>query len=114
MIIVEIESGKIAHDFGEQAVVPDRLVFSPDGKQLASLVDRKLQRFDLNTGIRLPSAPGEKLIQSIAAIQFTPDGKTLAIANKEMIYICDATTGEERRRIPFRAFSPRARKSRRG
>jgi len=98
LILVEIESGKITRDFGEQSAAPERLVFSPDGKQLASLSAGKLDRFDVNTGKRLPQVDGEKF----NAIQFAPHGNTVAIADGKTIRICNATSGVERFRVSCR------------
>jgi WD40 repeat protein len=96
LILVEIESGKIVRDFGAQAVPPERLMFSPDGKQLTSLVADKLHRWEVNTGKKLASLNAVER----AAIQFAPDGKTLAVADGSVLRLLDANTADERVRIP--------------
>lgn len=103
LILVEIESGKIARDFGEQSVLPKRLMFSPDSKQLASLVSDKLERWDVSTGKKLSPVNAVEH----AAIQFAPDGKTLGVADGNGLRFYEATTGEERCRIPCQASANR-------
>ena len=96
LILVEIESGKVARDFGECSVLPRRLVFSPDGKQLTALVAGKLERWEVKTGNKL--SPLNALDNAV--IQFAPDGKTLAVADGNVLRLHDATTTEVRCRIP--------------
>ncbi len=96
LVLVEIESGKVVRDFGEQAVPPRRLLFSPDGKQLASLGSDRLERWEVSAGKRLPPVSAGET----AAVQFSPDGKTLAVADGSALRLYEAATGAERRRIP--------------
>jgi WD40 repeat protein len=96
LMLVELESGKILRDIGEQPVLPQRLMFSPNGKQLTSLVSDRLERWEVSTGKKLAPLNGVKN----AAIQFAPDGKTLAVADGSVLRFLDATTAEERWRIP--------------
>ena len=103
LILVEIESGKIVRDFGECPVSARRFLFSPDGKQLTSLVSGKLKRWDVNTGKPMP--PLNALEDAI--IQFAPDGKTLAVADADVLRLHDAATAEVRRRIPYIASTSR-------
>ncbi len=86
LILVKIESGKVVRDFGEQSAPPQRLVFSPNGKQLTAVFPDKLERWEVSTGKRLPPVNvGEN-----AAIQFAPDGKTLAVADGKEASLLDA------------------------
>jgi len=96
LILVEIESGKVARDFGECSVLPQRLVFSPDGKQLTALVAGKLERWEVKTGNKLSPLNA----MDHAVIQFAPDGKTLAVADGNVLRLHDAMTTGVRSRIP--------------
>jgi WD40 repeat protein len=105
LILVEIETGKLVRDFGEQAASPERLVFSPDGKQLTALFPDKLERWEVSTGKPLPPVDTRKPL----AVQFSPDGKTLAVVTTNAVRCFDATTGAERYRIPCDASTDRQR-----
>jgi WD40 repeat protein len=96
LILVEIESGKVARDFGECSGLPRRLVFSPDGKQLTALVAGMLERWEVKTGKKLSALNA----MDDAVIQFAPDGKTLAVADGKVLRLHDAMTTEVRCRIP--------------
>ena len=110
LILVEIESGKVARDFGECSVLPRHLVFSPDGNQLTSLVADKLERWEVKTGKKLSPLDA----RDGAVIQFSPDGKTLAVADGNVLRLHDAATTEVRSRIPCPPSAMGRRSRRRG
>lgn len=90
------------------------LVFSPNGKMLATLGnDRRIRLWDFASGqeLRELSAP---IVDNQATLAFSPDGKLLALAsNNARIQLWDLTTGKDLRRfenlqvaISSLAFSP--------
>jgi WD40 repeat protein len=96
LLVAEIESGKIVHDLGEHPNLPVMLLFSPDGKQLLSVAEEKLRRWNTVTGKEQAPIAGK----DIAYALFAPDGNTLGIVNRRGICLYDATSGKERHRLP--------------
>ena len=90
------------------------LTFSPDGSLLASSSKKKGVRFEVWNPVT-----GEDVLILEAgavghAIEFSPNGKLIAVTSREGIQICSASTGEILRTIavekPYRgtiSFSPR-------
>jgi RNA polymerase sigma factor (sigma-70 family) len=74
------------------------LAFSQDGMKLAgaSWGDGRLRLFEVATGKELHAFP--RIGNSIQAIAFTPDGKTVAAA-ADHIHLYDSVSGKERLRI---------------
>lgn len=69
------------------------MVFSPDGKRLASGDGSTVKVWDATTGketLSLKGHPG--LIMSLA---FSPDGKRLASADRSCVKVWDATSSQE-------------------
>lgn len=81
----------------------DRVAFSPDGKQLISTDWLSIRTWETATGKLLKRtplyAPAGQAIPSFVECLLTADGKSLVAAAKDTLYLWDATTGRERRRI---------------
>jgi WD40 repeat protein len=97
LLLVHLESGKVVQDFGEAIGPGSSLVFSPDGKQLVSWVAAKLRRWDVATGKELPPVEGTGNV----TVEFTPDSKTMAVAEARVLRLHEATSGRERWRLPL-------------
>jgi WD40 repeat protein len=94
------------------------LVFSPDGKTLASseteLDQRMLKTFiklsEVETGKEIRRLPGEQ--NQVSGVAFSPDGKTLAYGGGASIRLCEVDSGKEIRQLKgspgshFLVFSP--------
>ena len=66
------------------------VVFSPDGKTLASSGQDKLYLWDIDSGTRKLSITGHT--DGVYSIAFSPDGKTLASGSYEQIRLWDIAT----------------------
>ena len=71
-----------------------KVVFSPDGKIIASKTFRDgiVRLWDVNTGRTLNTLKGDKF--SIYSIAFSPVGKIIASTSSEAVRIWDANTGQ--------------------
>jgi WD40 repeat protein len=79
--------------------MPSLLLFAPDGRRLAVLVDGvTVLLWDVATGRELPNiGVGEN--QAITAIAFSPDGRSLAVdCGEDIPRLYETATGKERRR----------------
>jgi WD40 repeat protein/tRNA A-37 threonylcarbamoyl transferase component Bud32 len=81
------------HDLGHTWEVKD-VVFSPDGKHLASAsADKTVTVWDATTGQEIRTLRGHSSIVQSAA--FSPDGKRLASGSRDEVKVWDAATGQE-------------------
>ncbi len=113
LVVFDLASGNVVHDFGEQVEKTERLFFSPDGKQLATLSTKleKDERYDpgrpASTIQRWDSVSGKKLPAIVLANKglaaYTPDGKALVIAGDGQLRLLDAVSSKEIRRFPVNA-----------
>lgn len=102
----EVEHDRVAREFRDVArtvaslqlleghtKVVGAVVFSPDGKQLASpSVDGTVRLWDTATGATLHTLEGHN--SPVLSIAYTPDGKELAsISRDQMLRIWDTATG---------------------
>jgi RNA polymerase sigma factor (sigma-70 family) len=97
----------------DHSFVTDRVVWSPDGKVLATTggnsMGRQLCLWDAATGRELHDLPAEEAVMAAA---FSPDGKTLAATEPRGAVLWDVVTGKEVARFEARscawavAFSP--------
>src|SRR5262245_48890767 len=73
---------------GEQQARVNAIVVAPDGKLLAVLCVGKVRRWDVKAGKELtlawPASPDAQVPDwhPVVSIAFSPDGKTLAVANR--------------------------------
>jgi WD40 repeat protein len=130
LAILDLESGNIAKDFGNIAQANPKadeenalrdwyflkerrelLLFSPDGRQIVSFAKwqekDQVRRWDVGTGRELPP------IKNLEAdfVQFSPDGKYLAVSDSKAVHLHDATTGKEIRSFPLAAVTIRTEQS---
>ena len=84
------------------------LVFSPDGKTLASngWEDDRLRLWDVDTGKERKAFPEVRRRVQPHSISFSPDGETVASAS-DSIHLYDATTGKDKLRIDQEAVGVR-------
>lgn len=77
----ELESGKDTEPVKGLKVAVQGVVFSPDGKRLATAGgDMVVRVWDLETGKQLAALPSPDRIEAVA---FSPDGKSLAAGSKD-------------------------------
>ncbi|HEY7154650.1 MAG TPA: WD40 repeat domain-containing protein [Gemmataceae bacterium] len=93
---------------GDKSIEPS-LAFSPDGKTLAVIGESSpLSFFDANTGKKLRTSKDPYV--GLHAIQYAPDGKTLAGIERGTLCILDAASGKRLRKFdaaaPGISFSP--------
>ncbi len=77
----ELETGKDTDLVKRLKMAVQAVVFSPDGKQLATAGSDKFVRvWDLDTGMQLAALPSQDRVEAVA---FSPDGKSLAAGSKD-------------------------------
>jgi WD40 repeat protein len=99
LLLAAVEPAQIVRDFGEHPEPPEILFFSPEGKQLVSLSNKKLQRWEVATGKQLPTVD----CAADSFIRFAPDGRTLGLVDGKYLCLHDAASGRELHRVPLDA-----------
>jgi WD40 repeat protein len=110
--LYDVGLGKVVRTLPGRRSYVNRLTFSPDGKLLASLVDKEpIKLWDVGTGKNLQcfnpkSFTGDNSTEFV----FARDGKTLAVATRDgIVHLLNVTKGEEVRQIaPGRGIEPAA------
>jgi WD40 repeat protein/serine/threonine protein kinase len=80
------------------------VAFSPDSRWLASAGGKEADKtgefnvWDMNTGLK--AFPTKTFTWAVRGVQFSPDGRRLATACRELVQVWDAQTGEEQV-LPF-------------
>jgi WD40 repeat protein len=100
--LLEAATGKELRVVGRHPDIVWGVVFSPDGKTLASCARRHgaVRLWDVATGDMVRSYPGHG--GGVSRVQFTPDGKKLVAAGGSFdpsIIVYDAATAKELRRL---------------
>jgi WD40 repeat protein len=92
--VFDMASGRESHTFklGDLGCPP--IVFSPDGKMLASAYQGSLRMWDATTGKELRQLREE--LGPVHSLFFTPDQKTLVVHEFSAVRFWDLTTGQER------------------
>src|SRR5262245_44283904 len=71
----------------------EQVAFSPDGKVLVTVQERRLWLRDAATGKRI-GAPQEFPKRGVAGVAFSPDGKTVLVNDSIHLHRVDAATGK--------------------
>ena len=76
----ELETGADTEPFKRLQMAVQKVVFSPDGNQLATAgADEVVRVWDLDTGKQLAALPSQGRVEAVA---FSPDGESLAVGSK--------------------------------
>jgi WD40 repeat protein len=107
---------KLEHGFQEPKTIAVDISFSPDGKTLAALyqwnyrsgVSNKVALWDVSEKKKLAVidlAPDAGSATDAHSVIFSPDGKMLAVAHRDVIKIFDVMSREIQRSFPLKRFA---------
>jgi WD40 repeat protein len=96
-------SGRLLRDLGEHAEVSHGLIFSPDGKYLASLTEQRVRLWNLKCGQEQSPLP----LDPSGVLLFSPDSRLLAVGTAKQLDLYDTATLKARHTFkgPF-CFGP--------
>jgi WD40 repeat protein len=97
VLIWDVRSGKLLHQFGRGEADFWHVAFAPGGKVLACAAERAVRLWDTATGkeLLLPGAP----CRAIESVTFTPDGKHIAWGEGNLVRFTDVVSLKEVRRF---------------
>lgn len=108
IILWDVAGGRELRSLNVTGVFVKSFAFSPDGKQLAAVLDdNTIKRWDVASGRELHALSGHK--HWIRDAAFSPDGKVLASSDEHGLGLWDVASGRELRTlsgVEAFAFSP--------
>ncbi len=100
MVFLDAASGKVIQPFGDLRHACFQLLFSPDGRLLATQdsATQTVSIWDFPKGEKLRSLESGRGI-FVRSLAFSPDGKLLAIPGPTDVRVCEVATGKEIHRL---------------
>jgi WD40 repeat protein len=89
--VLDFSTGTVLRQFLEDAGPAEPVVFSPDGRSVATIRSGAIRTFDLASGKEKP--PPHALVEVPVAIAWSADGTRLAVADGGRVRVCDPRTG---------------------